>query len=94
MGGNLECQGGEGGVLVGGTGQLGLLVAYLVTGYVGHVQRAGQVVDDGVQYALHTLVLEGATGQNRESFTGDGQLTDTGLDFLNGEFFTFEVLLH
>ena len=38
--------------------RLGLLVAYLVTGYVGHVQRAGQVVDDGVQYALHTLVLE------------------------------------
>ena len=58
-----------------------------------HVLRARQVVDDGVQHRLNTLVLEGGAAQHRIGFTVDGELTDAGADLVFGQFAGLEVLL-
>jgi hypothetical protein len=51
----------------------------------GHVERARQVVDDGVEHRLDALVLEGRATQHRVERGRDRQLADAGLDLVNGE---------
>mgnify|MGYP000355667210 CR=1 FL=1 len=58
-----------------------------------NVLRARQVVDDGVQHRLHTLVLEGGAAEHRVGLTVDGELADAGADLVLGQFAGLEVLL-
>ena len=81
---------GHGGLAVNLNG----LIVDSVAGDVGNVQRAGQVGGDGVEEGLHTLVLEGGTTDDGVGLGIDGELADSTLDFVDGEFFTGEVLLH
>ncbi|MNB87507.1 hypothetical protein D3C75_345070 [compost metagenome] len=53
-----------------------------------------QVVDNGVENQGNTLVLEGRTANSQNDLTSDSTLTQSTLDFLDGEFFTFKVLVH
>src|SRR5471032_295741 len=53
-----------------------------------------QEVDNGVENQGNTLVLERGTANSQDDFTSDSTLTQSGLDFRVGEFFTFEVLVH
>ncbi len=94
VGGHLGGQGGEGGLLVGRTGEHLLLVADGVALDVGDVERGGQVVQDGVEHGLDALVLEGGPGQDREGLTGHGELADAGLELGDAELLALEVLLH
>ena len=45
-----------------------------------HVERARQVIDDGVEQRLHALVLERRAAQHREESAGDHGLADQLLD--------------
>ncbi len=93
MGGDLEDQCGE--RVVDGR------LAVDFDGLVGRVEaddgrnvlRARQVVDDGVQHRLHTLVLEGGAAEHRVGLTADGELADARADLFLGQFTGFEVLL-
>ena len=91
---NLEGQCRERCVGISGTLEDDFLVADVVSLDVRDVQRAGQVVNDGVQHRLHTTVLEGGATQNRVYLGVDGQLTDAGLQLGNSQLFALEVLLH
>ena len=58
--------------LVVGRLALDLLVALEgQAGDRGEVERAGQVVDDGVEQRLHALVLEGGAVEDRDDLVGD-----------------------
>ena len=57
-----------------------------------HVQRRGQVVDDGVEHGLHTLVLECRTAQHQVGLGVDRQLAQCALDLIDAEFLTAEIL--
>src|SRR5690606_9232103 len=58
------------------------------------VGRSRQEVDNSIENQRHTLVLEGGTQYGRNDFTGDGALTQTGLDLFQGEVALFQVLVH
>src|SRR5918997_1061561 len=58
------------------------------------VQRAGQVVGDGVEQGLDALVLEGGAGEHGVDLRGDGRLADRGLQTLDGDLLATEVGLH
>src|SRR5690606_27095033 len=58
------------------------------------VDRRGQVIDDGVEHALNTLVLERGTAQHGLDFAGDGAQTQTQVDFGLGQFARFQVLVY
>ena len=70
-------------------------------GFVGRIEandrrnvlRARQVVDDGVQHRLHTLVLERRTAQDRIGLTADGQRADALADLLFRKLAALEELL-
>ena len=93
MGRDLEGQGGEGLVLAGTAHQDLVLVTGPVALGGRHVQRAGQVVQDGVEHGLDALVLEGGAGQDREGLAGDGQHADAGLELGDGQLLALQVLL-
>ena len=56
------------------------------------VERAGQVIDDGVEQRLNALVLEGASANDREDLQIDGGLADAGLQFFHRWRFAFQKL--
>ena len=58
-----------------------------------NVLRARQVVDDGVQHRLNTLVLEGGAAEHRIGFTVNGELTDAATDLVLSQFAGLEILL-
>ncbi len=58
-----------------------------------NVLRARQVVDDGVQHRLNTLVLEGGAAEHRVGFTVNGELTDAATDLVLSQFAGLEILL-
>ena len=58
------------------------------------VKRAGQVVDDGVQKLLDTLVLVGGAHEDGVELVGDDALADGGLQLLDGDILLHEDLLH
>ena len=93
MGGDLEDQCGE--RIIGGRLAVDLdgLVLRVEADDGRNVLRARQVVDDGVQHRLHTLVLEGGAAEHRVGLTVDGELADAGADLVLGQFAGLEVLL-
>ncbi|MPM33322.1 hypothetical protein SDC9_79895 [bioreactor metagenome] len=74
--------------------QLLFFVVGIGTGHVINVHWRRQVVDHGVQHALHTLVLERGTAQHRLDFGSDGARAQTVLDLVLGEVALFQVLVH
>ena len=93
VGGDLEDQCGE--RIIGGRLAVDLdgLVLRVEADDGRNVLRARQVVDDGVQHRLHTLVLEGGAAEHRVGLTVDGELADAGADLVLGQFAGLEVLL-
>ncbi|RMN78929.1 hypothetical protein ALQ53_04627 [Pseudomonas cannabina] len=59
-----------------------------------NVDWSRQVVDHGVENQGNALVLEGRTANSKNDLTSDSTLTQSSLDFLVGEFFTFKVFVH
>src|SRR5215210_5811646 len=90
---DLEGQRGERLVLVGVPEDLGLAVERGADDRL-DVQRAGQVVGDGVEHGLHALVLERRAGDDRVDLTGDRGLADRGLDRVDRDVLAAEVGLH
>ncbi len=78
--GNLERESREGFLRVRVTLDDLLFVTHVVTLCRRHVERARQVVDDGVQHRLHTAVLECGTAEHWIDLARDGQLADRLLD--------------
>ena len=91
---NLEGQCGEGRLHGRLTGELVVLVADLVADNLANVQRVRQEVNNSVQQRLHALVTVSGTAVNRVNLGVDGQLTDAGLELVNGQLLAAEVLLH
>ena len=91
--GNLEGQCGE--RLLDGrlTGQ-GLLTVEGGAVDFTDVQRVREVVNDGIEQRLDTLVAVSGTAEDRVDLGVHGQFADSALDFLNGQLFAAEVLLH
>src|SRR5690606_26849842 len=59
-----------------------------------NVGRSRQEVDDGIENQRNTLVLERGTQHRRNDFTGNGALTQAGLDLFQGEVTLFQILGH
>ena len=59
-----------------------------------NVGRSRQELHDGVEHALHALVLEGGAAKHRLDFAGDGALAKTLDGFLFGKGAFLEVLVH
>jgi hypothetical protein len=92
VGHDLEGQGGE--RLGVGRLALDLLVAlHGDAGDRGQVDRAGQVVDDGVEQRLHALVLEGGAVEDRDDLVGDRAGADGGAQVLDRDLLLADVLL-
>ena len=89
VGSDLEGECGEGLVLAGGTG-LGLAVVGVGALDSGDVERARQVVDDGVEELLDALVLVGGTHENRVELVGENTLADGGLEHVDGDLLVLE----
>ena len=90
---DLEGQGAERGLVVGlaGLGLLGLGVGALDRG---DVERAGEVVDDGVEELLDALVLVGGAHEDEVELVGDDALAQGGLELLDRNLLLHENLLH
>ena len=58
-----------------------------------HVERRGQVVDDGVEDLLDALVLERRAGQDRDDPGGQGPDAQAALDVGDGQLLALEVLV-
>ena len=93
MGRDLEDQGRE--RIIGGRLAIDLdgFVLRIETDDGRNVLRARQVVDDGVQHRLNTLVLEGGAAEHRVGFTVNGELTDAATDLVLSQFAGLEILL-
>ena len=59
-----------------------------------NIRRSRHVINNRVQKLLNTLVLIGSTAGNRNHRVVDGGLADAGLDLIDRELFTHEILLH
>src|SRR5205085_3459733 len=58
-----------------------------------NVERAGEVVDDGVEQRLHAFVLKGRTGDHRHEFERDGFAAQRGANLVLADLFAAQVLL-
>ena len=58
------------------------------------VQRAGQVVDHGVEQRLHAFVAEGAAQQNGDAAQRVGRSAHSGLDHRRGQFLFRQIGIH
>ena len=59
-----------------------------------NVERRRQVIDDGIEQRLHTLVLEGGSADHREHLHLQGGAAQCGLQFGLADGFAFDVLVH
>ena len=91
---NLERQGRERLVLDRPAGHRHRLIPGLIALHRIHVGGRRQEVHHGVQHGLDTTVLEGGSAEDGVGLTVDGELADTGLQLLDADLFTLEVLLH
>lgn len=89
---DLERQSRERLVVVSMTLHLFFLVIRVGTLDSRNVGWSRQVVDNGIENQGNTLVLEGRTANSQDDLTSDSTLTQSGLDFHVGEFFTFRYL--
>ena len=87
VGHDLEGEGGEG-LLGVGMADLVLTLRALAVD-LGDVERAGQVVDNGVEQLLDALVLVGGTHEDGVELAGEDALADGGLEMVDGD-----LLLH
>src|SRR5690606_41912601 len=90
VGSDLERQSGERRIVVGVTLVFRSLVAIVDVIRMDTLERRDlgrrrQEADEGIENQGHALVLERGTTDSRNDFTGDGALTQTGLDVLEGE---------
>ena len=61
----------------------------------GDIQRGGQIIDDSVQQGLNALVTVRSTAQHGRHTVVHRSMTDTGLDFFNGQGLgIIQILLH
>ena len=92
VGHDLEGEGRER-LVVGGLA-LELLVALEVHALGGRqVERARQVVDDGVEQGLHALVLERRAVEDRDDLAGDGAVADGAAEVVDGDLLLADELL-
>ena len=92
VGHQLERQGREFLAVVGLAGDRVLVFVHTADRRNVHGRR--HELDDGIQHALHTLVLERGAAVHRLDFAGDGARADAQLDFVFGQVTFFEVLVH
>ena len=92
VGHDLEGQGREG--LLGVSVTDGLVALEVGAHNLLNVQRAGQVVDNGVQKLLDALVLVGRAHKDRVDVAGEDALAQGGLDLLDGGLLLHEQQLH
>ena len=59
-----------------------------------NIERRGHIVNDSIEELLYALILIGSTAGYRNDLVIDCCLSEYCLDFFNGDFFTFEVLIH
>ena len=59
-----------------------------------NVQRRGKVIHHRIQHRLDTLVLESRAANYREDLQRDGRFADTRADFIVGNGFAFDELVH
>src|SRR4051794_37156119 len=93
VGGDLEGQGGERRVVVGGPGLLARLVLALDLDGAGdgrHVDGARQVVEHGVEQRLDALVLERRAAEDRGHLEVERRLADRGLELVDRDLDLFE----
>ena len=90
---DLEGEGAERSLVVGlaGLGLLGLRVGALDGG---NVERAREVVDDGVEELLDALVLVGGTDEDEVQLVRDNALAERGLELGDLDLLLHEDLLH
>ncbi len=97
VGHDLEADGRERRVVGARTLRLGTLLAGLVDVEAldgGDVERARQVVDDGVEQRLHALVLEGRAAEDRVDREVDRGRADGLLEQVDRDVVALEVQLH
>ncbi|EAX47677.1 conserved hypothetical protein [Thermosinus carboxydivorans Nor1] len=58
------------------------------------ISRRRQVVDNGVEQRLYTLIAVRRTAQHRRHLARNRRFADTGFNFLDGELFPFQVFHH
>jgi hypothetical protein len=80
IGPELERERTELGVVVRGGRDFFLAVVRVDAHGRGNVERAGEIIDDGVDQELDALVLEGGTADDGDKLVGDGQAADAGLE--------------
>src|SRR3954470_13203196 len=93
VGGDLERQGGERRVVVGGPRVLPRLVLALDLDGARdgrHVERARQVVEHGVEQRLDALVLERRAAEDRRHLEVERRLADRGLELVDRDLGLFE----
>ena len=79
-----------------GVGRTGVGLAGIRIGTLDglHVNRGRQVVDDGVEQLLNTLVLVGGTDEDGVQTAGQNAGADGSLELVDGDFLLHEDLLH
>jgi len=93
IGGNLERQGGEGGVV--GSGALVLLLSVRIHALDGgDVQGRGHIIHDGVQQLLHALVLVGRSAGHGNQQVLNGALAQSLPDELTGDLLLLQGQFH
>src|SRR5471032_2647268 len=89
---DLEGETGEGRLVVGGTGD------FITLGIDAHqgrnVERAGEIVDYGIQQGLNALVLEGGAAHHRHKVKAVGALADAALEIGFRRLGAFEIGSH
>ncbi len=92
VGHQLECEGRELLVVIRLAGGFGFV--FVRAGHGRDVHGRRQVVDHGVQHALHALVLERRAAQHGLDLGGDRARAQAELDLFLGEVALFQVLVH
>ena len=80
--------------VVGLAGDVLVLLEGLVALDRRHVERAGQVLHDGVEHELHALVLERRAAQHRDTLVRQGGAADRAAELLEGGLLLGDELLH
>ncbi len=90
---DLECQRCERSVIISRASHFFTSIR-INTGDSLNVKRRRHVIDHCVKQCLHTFILECRTTEDGVDLQLHRRLADSGLDFLNGEFFATEILVH
>ncbi len=94
VGDDLERERGERFVRRWLTNDLHGLIAHVVAHHRRHLDRRGQVGDDGIKHGLHALVLERRSAHHRIRHRVDGHVSNTGDQLFFSDLFATQVLFH